>query len=146
MPNWKNIVSSSNSKQYKWPSGWHTRDQIAEDLECSRDRVSDVLAPAIEQGLIERKSFPVWEPVTRRKIMVVGYREIPRQEQRARGEQVSESRPSKIPLEGARVMRRSGSGKIGILSKEKGKWKITWPHRRPSYPSKKTLTYGLKIL
>ena len=149
MPNWKNIVSSSNAKQYRWPAGWQTREQVAEDLECSRDRVSDVLSPAIEQGLIERKQFPVWDQVTRRKIMVTGYREISkseRQERAANPKKSDEPRVVKEPLEGSKIRRRRGSGKIGILSREGKRWKITWPHCPPTFPSKKSLERELEIL
>jgi len=149
MPNWKNIVSSSNAKQYRWPAGWQTREQVAEDLECSRDRVSDVLAPAIEQGLVERKQFPVWDQVTRRKIMVTGYREISkseRQERASEPKKPDEPRQVKEPLEGSKIRRRRGSGKVGILSRDGKRWKITWPHCPPTFPSKKSLERELEIL
>ena len=149
MPNWKNIVSSSNAKQYKWPPGWQTRDQVAEELECSRDRVADVLAPAIDQGLVERKSFPVWDPVTRRKIMVTGYREISRSERQERtsgAKNQDETKADKELIDGAKIRRRRGSGKVGILSKDGDRWKITWPHCPPTFPSKKSLEKELEIL
>jgi hypothetical protein len=142
MPNWKKIVSSSNAKQYRWPAGWQTREQVAEDLECSRDRVAEVLAPAIEQGLIERKQFPVWDVVTHRKIMVTGYREIPRDERKS----PAESREKKEPHDGAKVRRKRGSGKIGVLSKEGKKWKITWPHCPPTFPTERVFNRDLEIL
>lgn len=132
MPNWKKIVSSSNSKQFRWPAGWQTRDEVAEELECSRERVSEILAPAIEQGLIERKQFPVWDPNTHRKVMVIGYREV--------------SAEKKQPTEGAKVRRKYGSGQIGVLSKDGKKWKITWPGRAPTFPSKTTFEKYLEVL
>jgi len=144
MPNWKNIVSSSNAKQYKWPAGWQTRDQVAEELECSRDRVAEVLAPAIEQGIIERRPFSVWDPVTRRKITVFGYREIPRSERKEKA--APSPAAKKEPLEGSKVRRRRGSGKIGILSKDGRRWKITWPHCAPTFPSAEALGRDLEIL
>jgi hypothetical protein len=140
MPNWKKIVSSSNAKQYRWPTGWQTREQVAEDLECSRDRVAEILAPAIEQGLIERKQFPVWDLATHRKIMITGYREIPREE---RGDG---SKEKKEPTEGAKVRRKHGSGKIGVLSKDGRKWKVTWPHCPPTFPAPKAFNKDLEIL
>jgi hypothetical protein len=140
MPNWKKIVSSSNAKQYRWPAGWQTREQVAEDLECSRDRVAEILAPAIEQGLIERKQFPVWDAATHRKVMITGYREIPREERH------DGPREKKEPAEGAKVRRKRGSGKVGILSKEGRKWKITWPHCPPTFPTAKAFNKDLEIL
>jgi L-amino acid N-acyltransferase YncA len=75
MANWKKIVSSANARRYKWPSGWETRDKIAEQLDCSPERVADVLAPAIKAGEIERAVFPVWDAENHRKVLVTGYRE-----------------------------------------------------------------------
>lgn len=144
MPNWKNIVSSSNAKQYKWPAGWQTRDQVAEELECSRDRVAEVLAPAIEQGIIERRPFSVWDPVTHRKTTVFGYREIPKSERQEKNE--ASPRVKKDPSEGAKVRRRRGSGKIGILSKDGKRWKITWPHCPPTFPSAAAFVRDVEIL
>ena len=144
MPNWKNIVSSSNAKQYKWPAGWQTRDQVAEELECSRDRVAEVLSPAIEQGIIERRPFSVWDPVTRRKITVFGYREIPRSERKEKA--TPSLAVKKEPLEGSKVRRRRGSGKIGILSKDGRRWKITWPHCAPTFPSAEAFGKDLDVV
>lgn len=75
MANWKRIVAEQNRKAFQWPAGWDTREDIAEQLECSPERVAEILAPAIRAGEVERASFPIWEPATQRKIMVVGYRQ-----------------------------------------------------------------------
>jgi hypothetical protein len=72
--NWKNVVSRINAEQFAWPKGWETREQVAEQLECSPERVSEILAPGLRGGAIEKASFPIWDHVLQRKVMVVGYR------------------------------------------------------------------------
>lgn len=72
--NWKNEVNRINKAAYCWPKGWSTREEIAEQLECSPDRVREVLAPGIKSGDIEVKDFQVWEDG--RKIRKTGYRKV----------------------------------------------------------------------
>lgn len=59
--NWKKLVNNTNASTYAWPEGWDTREQVAEQLECSPDRVREVLAPALRAGAVETKDFKVWE-------------------------------------------------------------------------------------
>ena len=73
--NFKRIVENSNAKLYVLPEGWTPRDKVAEQLECSPDRVGQHLAPAIKEGTIETKIFPVWDKLTKRVIRVTAYRE-----------------------------------------------------------------------
>jgi hypothetical protein len=72
--NWKNEVNRINKAAFSWPKGWSTREEIAEQLECSPDRVREVLAPGIKTGDIEVKDFQVWEDG--RKIRKTGYRKV----------------------------------------------------------------------
>lgn len=74
--NWKTTVSKLNTKHYRFPSGWDTRETIAEQLECSVDRVDILLAPGLKSGEIEKQQFPVWDPRLNRKTLVWGYRSI----------------------------------------------------------------------
>lgn len=145
MSNWKNIVSKANARQYRWPIGWRTREQVAEDLECPRDKVAEILAPAIEQGLIERKSFPVWDEISNRRVMVVGYRELKPRERRAKTSYSCSADGLEIQ-EGTKVVRRDGHGDIGILSRDGKRWRVDWPHRSPTYPSAHALKYRLRIV
>lgn len=75
--NWKNTVSKLNAKHYAFPAGWDTRDVIAEQLECSIDRVDVLLSPGLKSGEIEKQQFPVWDDRLSRKVMVMGYRQRP---------------------------------------------------------------------
>ena len=72
--NWKSIVASNNAKTYVLPDGWDTREKVAEQLECSIDRVRVLMAPAIKTGSVETKVFPVWDKVTERVVRVTAYR------------------------------------------------------------------------
>jgi hypothetical protein len=75
--NWKTLVEAQNAKSYVLPAGWDSREKIAEQLECSTDRVRVFLAPAIKSGVIETGVYPVWDNVTKRVIRVTAYRRKP---------------------------------------------------------------------
>lgn len=148
MPNWKSILEKQNATAYSWPRGWTSRDDVAEQLECSPERVASLLAPGVRAGTVERQDFTVWDNKLKRLVRVTGYREISRGETLSAPESKKspEPRAVKEPLEGSRVRRRRGSGKVGILSKDGKRWKITWPHCPPTFPSKKSLERELEIL
>lgn len=74
--NWKTVVEKKNAEIYKLPPGWDTRDKVAEDLECSPERVAEVLRPAVKSGEVEQKVFPVWDRETKRILRVTAYRQI----------------------------------------------------------------------
>jgi hypothetical protein len=134
MANWKKIVSSANAKKYAWPVGWETREKIAEQLECSPDRVADILMPAIKAGEIERGSFPVWDSVLQRKQLITGYRETPKNI-----EQVSIASKKIKLVEGGKVRRKDKSRALGTLGKENGKWCVRWASGAVTYPGKRTM-------
>lgn len=148
MPNWKSILEKQNAVTYSWPKGWTSRDDVAEQLECSPERVANLLAPGIRAGTVERQDFTVWDNRLKRLVRITGYREIDKSETPAGSDSKKSDEPRvvKEPLEGARVRRRRGSGKVGILSKEGKRWKITWPHCPPTYPSRVSLEEKLEIL
>lgn len=75
--NWKRLVEKSQSETYVLPPGWSSRDTVAEQLGCSPDHVRVVMAPAIKARTVETKPFPVWDPITKRVVRVIAYREIP---------------------------------------------------------------------
>ena len=77
MNRWQNIVEKQNTKHYSIPKGWDTRDQVAEDLECSPERVTQILAPGIRSGAIQTQKFSVWDPVLKRVNVVTCFREAP---------------------------------------------------------------------
>lgn len=73
--NWKSYVEKKNAKTFVLPIGWDARDAIAEQLECSPDKVDDHLRPSLKSGDVEKAIFPVWDSVLKRMVRVVAYRE-----------------------------------------------------------------------
>lgn len=148
MPNWKSILEKQNATAYSWPRGWTSRDDVAEQLECSPERVASLLAPGIRTGAVERQDFTVWDNKLKRLVRVTGYRETGRGETPATpdSKKSAEPRAVKEPLEGSKVRRRRGSGKVGILSRDGKRWKITWPHCPPTFPSAAAFGKDLDIL
>jgi hypothetical protein len=71
---WKKAVNEINRKRYQIPAGWDTREQVAEKLECSPDRVADLLKPGIQSGEFERQDFSVWDDTRRLACRVTCYR------------------------------------------------------------------------
>jgi hypothetical protein len=76
MTNWKTFVNKDSAKRFVLPPGWDSREVIADQLECSPDRVREVLAPAIRSGEVEVKQFPVWDAKLGRKVMVTAFRTV----------------------------------------------------------------------
>jgi hypothetical protein len=72
--NWKAEVDRMNKAAYAWPKGWDTREDIADQLECSIDRVREILGPGIKAGAIEVKDFKIWDDG--RFIRKTGYRKV----------------------------------------------------------------------
>lgn len=72
--NWKTEVNKMNAAAYSWPKGWSSREEIAEQLECSPERVREVLNPGIKAGTIECKDFKIWEDG--RFVRRTGYRKV----------------------------------------------------------------------
>jgi len=75
--NWKNLVEKQHKQTYRWPKGWDTREEVAEQLECSPERVNTILGPGIRAGEVESQAFPVYDEVLKRVVKVVGYRTKP---------------------------------------------------------------------
>lgn len=73
--NWKTYVEKKNATTFVLPVGWDSRDDIAEQLECSPDKVDDHLRPSLKSGDVEKSIFPVWDRVLKRLVRVVAYRE-----------------------------------------------------------------------
>jgi len=74
--NWKTYVATQNAKTFVLPPGWDSRETIAEQLECSPEKVREHLQPGIAAREIEVKQFPVWDSGLGRKVIVTAYRKI----------------------------------------------------------------------
>ena len=72
--NWTKTVTEINRKRYTIPDGWDTKEKIAADLQCSPDRVADLLKPGIQTGEIERQEFSVWDEKRRLTTRITCFR------------------------------------------------------------------------
>jgi hypothetical protein len=72
--NWMKAVNEINRQRFTIPEGWDTREQVAEKLQCSPDRVSDLLKPGLSTGDFERQEFNVWDDTRRLTVKAVCYR------------------------------------------------------------------------
>lgn len=73
--NWKKQVDEILRKKHTVPDGWETKEQVAESLECSPDRVHALLKPGLDEGIFERAEFSVWNENRRMTERVTCYRE-----------------------------------------------------------------------
>lgn len=72
--NWIKAINDINSKRYVIPEGWDTREKVAESLQCSPDKVADILKPGVQCGDIEKMDFSVWDEKRRMAVKVTCYR------------------------------------------------------------------------
>jgi hypothetical protein len=143
---WKKLLHKQNARHYAWPPGWDTAEEIAEQLECSPERVREHLAPSIRAGEVECKQFTIWDSESGRKVIKTGFR-IGGQKKPETGNLKPEkpstldSRPSTRPrdrwpfFEGA-IIRRMDSPRIGIVKSGT----IEWEDGRIALPSKSQQT------
>ncbi len=73
--NWKKVQSKILCKSHQPPEGWDSRDYVASQLQCSPDRVSQILSPGIKSGDVEVKMFAVWDKNLKRVVQKTFYRE-----------------------------------------------------------------------
>lgn len=73
--NWKKLVETKNAKTFVLPEGWDSRDAIAEQLECSPEKVRDHLRAAINSKEVLEQRFNVWDASLKRPVMVTAYKE-----------------------------------------------------------------------
>jgi DNA-binding CsgD family transcriptional regulator len=73
--NWKNYVEKKNAKTFVIPPGWDSRDEIANQLECSPERVDDHLRPALKSGEVTKQVFRVWDEVLKKIVNIVAYQQ-----------------------------------------------------------------------
>lgn len=131
---WKKHLNKMNARHFAWPAGWDPAETIADELECSPERVREHLAPSIRSGEVEVKTFTIWDPQTERKVSKTGFRIA----SRAKAEEARVEAPQRAaargvttakPRIGDRITRvRSANKEIGvILSLGKAGMTIAWP-------------------
>ena len=72
MSNWKSLARKTNSL----PPGWSAAEDISADLDCEPNEVPKILASAIRDGLVEKQTFPHWQPGSRQLLYQTGYRQL----------------------------------------------------------------------
>jgi hypothetical protein len=108
--NWKAEVNKMNAAAYGWPKGWTSREDIADQLECSPERVREVLAPGIKAGTVEAKDFKIWEDG--RFVRRTGYRKTI----------VNETKAAKEAKAASKGIETAGEVKVGMtaISRKRG--------------------------
>jgi hypothetical protein len=71
MSNWKSLARKTNSL----PEGWNSADEIAADLDCEPNEVPKILAASIRDKIVEKQTFPHWQPGSRQLLYQTGYRQ-----------------------------------------------------------------------
>lgn len=115
--NWKTEVNRMNAAAYAWPRGWSTREEIAEQVECSPERVREVLNPGIKAGTIECRDFKVWEDG--RFVRRTGYRKV-------KAPEASGAKESSAPKAGMAVVSRKRGTQGKIVSVKGERLVIDW--------------------
>jgi hypothetical protein len=73
--NWQKAIDKINIEKFRIPAGWDTKEKIAEELQCSPDRVHDLLKVGLASGAFESQEFPVWDAKRRMTIRTRCYRQ-----------------------------------------------------------------------
>lgn len=74
--NWKTLARKSNSL----PEGWSSAEEIAAEIDCEPAEVPKILGASIRDGLVEKQTFPHWQPGSRQLLYQTGYRQITKSE------------------------------------------------------------------
>ena len=93
MSNWKTLARKTNSL----PPGWSTADEIAADLDCEPNEVPKILASAISAKLVEKQSFPHWQPGSRQLLYQIGYRQVTEKPTKNSGKPPAPAQSANIP-------------------------------------------------
>lgn len=144
---WKKLLHKQNARHFAWPEGWDPAEVIAEQLECSPERVREHLAPSIRSGEVEAKQFTIWDSETGRKVIKTGFRIAGKSQAQAAKSQAAstlDSRPltqrkDRWPFSEGVKIKRLDSDTIGIVNGRSIHWqdgRVTTP---VSLSSKKKL-------
>lgn len=139
---WKKLVHKANARHYAWPAGWDPAEVIAEQLECSTERVREHLAQSIRAGEVEVKQFTIWDNETERKVVKTGYRiagaksQTPALKSQDRQKSVDSavSSPDRWPFREGAIIKRLDSPRIGVVKSGR----IHWEDGKVNVPSRST--------
>ena len=151
---WKKQLHKQNARHFAWPAGWDPSEAIAEQLECSPERVREHLAPSIRSGEVEAKQFTIWDAETGRKIIKTGFRiggaksqshepkSQDKSDNRRKSVDSASNNPDRWPFsEGARI-RRTDSPAVGIVKSGS----IHWHDGRVTKPTSLHTIKKLRLL
>jgi len=71
--NWTLLAEKENAKAYVLPSGWDSRDTVAVQLDCTPEKVDDVLRPALKSGKVVKQQHRIWDKQLKRVVLVIAY-------------------------------------------------------------------------
>jgi len=139
---WKKLIHKQNARHYAWPSGWDPAEVIAEQLECSPERVREHLAPSIRAGEVEVKQFTIWDGETERKVVKTGYRiagakshaTALKSQDRQKSVDSAVSPPDRWPFREGSVIKRIDSPRRGVVKSGR----IHWEDGKVNAPSRST--------
>lgn len=133
---WKKLLHKQNARHFAWPTGWDTAETIAEQLECSPERVREHLAPSIRAGEVEVKQFTIWDGETGRKIAKTGFRmagmgkaegerlkaKKEATKPQAANSKLPASRSDRWPFREGAIIKRQDSPRIGVVKCGRIEW------------------------
>ena len=73
--NWKKAIDAINEEKFRIPEGWDSKETIAQELQCSPERVHDLLKNGLTSGAFEAQEFPVWDAKRRLTVRIRCYRQ-----------------------------------------------------------------------
>lgn len=118
--NWKTYAEKKNAETYVLPHGWDSRDAVANQLECSPEKVDDHLRPGLKAGEIQKQQFRVWDAALKRLVMVTAYAKA---QTKMEGEPVAKAKELKAAgktyAEIGAVLGRSGDSVRAMLRRAK---------------------------
>lgn len=139
---WKKLLSKQNARHYAWPAGWDPAEAIAEQLECSPERVREHLAPSIKAGEVEVKVFTVWDEETGRKMQKTGFRIAGTGKPEAEPlTSRSSTKKDRWPFWEGATIKRLDSPNLGVV---KGN-SIHWENGQITTPTSKSTTHKLRL-
>jgi len=71
--NWTLLAEKENAKAYVLPPGWDSRDTVAVQLDCTPEKVDDVLRPALKSGKVVKQQHRIWDKQLKRVVLVIAY-------------------------------------------------------------------------
>lgn len=108
--NWKATVEKINAATYVLPDGWDSRATVAEQLECSEEKVDDHLRPGLKSGRFIKQPMKVWDKTLGRNVMVIAYHDTANDAPRLVGQS------GDVPIERLKELKAAGKSYAQIAA------------------------------